>query len=74
MNEEKKLILENQQVIMNSVNLIMVNTTTGSGDIQRQIIESYEKTKSFLNPEVEPTIQEQTKQALSDDVKRDDGE
>lgn len=53
MNQEKKinLILENQQAIMNAVNLTLVSNTQGSGDIQRQIISSYEKTREALSPQ-----------------------
>lgn len=51
MNEIEKQILKNQQSIMNVVNYIMVYTQAdGSGDLQRQIIEDYEKTKELLNP------------------------
>lgn len=65
MNEEIKQILENQKSIMNAVNLIMVNNTTDSGDIQRQIIEDYEKTNNLLNPEIKPSISERIKEATT---------
>lgn len=65
MNNETKLILENQQALMNAVNYIMVTTTRDSGDLQRQIIEAYEKTRELLNPEEKPNIAEQTNDGLN---------
>jgi len=51
MNKDIKLILENQQAIMNAVNLTLVSNTKDSGDIQRQMIEAYENTRKALAPQ-----------------------
>jgi len=49
--EFQEIILENQQALMNSVNWILVNKCPeGSGDIQRQLIKSYENTREALAP------------------------
>ena len=55
MNEDTRLILKNQLAIMNVINFVMLNTRQDDtqdsfGDIQRQIIESYEKTREALAP------------------------
>ena len=51
MNKIEKQILENQLSIINCLNYIMVYTQAeGSGDLQRDNINCFEKTKKILNP------------------------
>ena len=64
MNEETKLILENQWAIMKA----LFNQDEES---DTELVKQLDKTNDFLNPKINPTIKERTHDALSEkgDVK-----
>jgi len=66
MNKEIKQILENQNALINAVNLIIVTDYhKDSSAIQKDLFSRFHDTIKLLNPEVEPTLPEKTKDALN---------
>ena len=57
MNKEIKLILENQWAIMKA----LFNQNEES---DTELVKQLDKTNGFLNPKINPTIKERTKDAL----------
>ena len=68
MNEEIKLILENQYAIMDSLEELLSNTPFPTGIKRGELREGMIETRKFLQPKEEKTIAEKTHNALSDDL------
>jgi len=65
MNEEIKLILENQWAIMKA----LFNQDEES---DTELVKQLDKTNGFLNPKINPTLKERTHNDLKEEVKRNE--